>query len=177
MLWGKWTPHFMRNSLIMAEAEAICLTCLISRMIPVPMVPTHSYPSFIAWKHTSIENLNYLFTRFFNLLPAWDYSAWVRTYALFLEERLECFRVLKYDVETDRPVRNLFLFYRLFWHMISCIFVLGKQSWLPFWISYFWKTRIARGLKIEKILSLGPSCFLPLSFHPPSCVLFLSSSS
>ncbi|KAK4604500.1 hypothetical protein RGQ29_012834 [Quercus rubra] len=34
---------------------------------------------------------------------AWDYSAWVRTYALYLEERLECFRVLKYDVETDRP--------------------------------------------------------------------------
>nr|GLL29943.1 putative clathrin assembly protein At5g35200 isoform X1 [Ipomoea trifida]GMD30320.1 putative clathrin assembly protein At5g35200 [Ipomoea batatas]GME05950.1 putative clathrin assembly protein At5g35200 [Ipomoea batatas]GME17336.1 putative clathrin assembly protein At5g35200 [Ipomoea batatas] len=33
---------------------------------------------------------------------AWDYSAWVRTYALYLEERLECFRVLKYDVETDR---------------------------------------------------------------------------
>ncbi|XWS27054.1 hypothetical protein CRYUN_Cryun26dG0083600 [Craigia yunnanensis] len=34
---------------------------------------------------------------------AWDYSAWVRTYTLFLEERLECFRVLKYDIETDRP--------------------------------------------------------------------------
>ncbi|KAJ4831043.1 hypothetical protein Tsubulata_001777 [Turnera subulata] len=34
---------------------------------------------------------------------AWDYSAWVRTYALYLEERLECFRVLKYDVETERP--------------------------------------------------------------------------
>ncbi|KAJ8617723.1 hypothetical protein MRB53_013909 [Persea americana] len=34
---------------------------------------------------------------------AWDYSAWVRTYALFLEERLECFRVLEYDVETDPP--------------------------------------------------------------------------
>ncbi|KAL8497838.1 hypothetical protein ACS0TY_021254 [Phlomoides rotata] len=33
---------------------------------------------------------------------AWDYSAWVRSYALFLEERLECFRVLKYDIETDR---------------------------------------------------------------------------
>ncbi|XP_059637520.1 putative clathrin assembly protein At5g57200 isoform X2 [Cornus florida] len=33
---------------------------------------------------------------------AWDCSAWVRTYALFLEERLECFRVLKYDIETDR---------------------------------------------------------------------------
>ncbi|XP_019440645.1 PREDICTED: putative clathrin assembly protein At5g35200 [Lupinus angustifolius] len=33
---------------------------------------------------------------------AWDYSAWVRTYALFLEERLECFRVLKYDIEAER---------------------------------------------------------------------------
>ncbi|KAJ0989856.1 hypothetical protein J5N97_008212 [Dioscorea zingiberensis] len=32
---------------------------------------------------------------------AWDYSAWVRTYALYLEERLECFRVLKYDVEIE----------------------------------------------------------------------------
>ncbi|VAI71021.1 unnamed protein product [Triticum turgidum subsp. durum] len=34
---------------------------------------------------------------------AWDYSAWVRTYASYLEERLECFRVLKYDVESDPP--------------------------------------------------------------------------
>ncbi|GFS40798.1 ENTH/ANTH/VHS superfamily protein [Actinidia rufa] len=33
---------------------------------------------------------------------AWEYSAWVRNYALFVEERLECFRVLQYDVETDR---------------------------------------------------------------------------
>ncbi|KAF3326647.1 putative clathrin assembly protein [Carex littledalei] len=33
---------------------------------------------------------------------AWDCSAWVRTYALFLEERLECFRVLKYDMEAER---------------------------------------------------------------------------
>ncbi|KAK3036985.1 hypothetical protein RJ639_030950 [Escallonia herrerae] len=33
---------------------------------------------------------------------AWDYSAWVRTYALYLEERLECSRILKYDVQTDR---------------------------------------------------------------------------
>ncbi|KAG8077631.1 hypothetical protein GUJ93_ZPchr0007g4997 [Zizania palustris] len=33
---------------------------------------------------------------------AWDYSSWVRTYGLFLEERLECFRVLKYDIEAER---------------------------------------------------------------------------
>lgn len=37
--------------------------------------------------------------------PAWDCSAWVRTYALFLEERLECFRILKYDIEAERLPR------------------------------------------------------------------------
>ncbi|KAK6942017.1 AP180 N-terminal homology (ANTH) domain [Dillenia turbinata] len=37
---------------------------------------------------------------------AWDCSAWVRTYALFLEERLECFRILKYDVETERLTKT-----------------------------------------------------------------------
>ncbi|KAI3440087.1 ENTH domain-containing protein [Psidium guajava] len=37
---------------------------------------------------------------------AWDCSAWVRTYALFLEERLECFRILKYDIETERLTKS-----------------------------------------------------------------------
>lgn len=37
---------------------------------------------------------------------AWDCSAWVRTYALFLEERLECLRVLNYDIEAERLIRN-----------------------------------------------------------------------
>ncbi|XP_050373437.1 putative clathrin assembly protein At5g35200 isoform X2 [Argentina anserina] len=32
---------------------------------------------------------------------AWGYSTWVRLYASYLEERLECFRVLKYDVQKD----------------------------------------------------------------------------
>ncbi|XVF85401.1 hypothetical protein PTKIN_Ptkin17bG0115200 [Pterospermum kingtungense] len=36
---------------------------------------------------------------------AWDCSAWVRTYAWFLEERLECFRILKYDIEAERLPR------------------------------------------------------------------------
>ncbi|KAJ7954261.1 ENTH/ANTH/VHS superfamily protein [Quillaja saponaria] len=36
---------------------------------------------------------------------AWDCSAWVRTYALFLEERLECFRILNYDIEAERLPR------------------------------------------------------------------------
>ncbi|KAL6603112.1 hypothetical protein ACP70R_043473 [Stipagrostis hirtigluma subsp. patula] len=38
-------------------------------------------------------------------LCSWDCSAWVRTYALYLDERVECFRVLKYDVEADRLLK------------------------------------------------------------------------
>lgn len=37
---------------------------------------------------------------------AWDCSAWVRTYALFLEERLECFRILKYDIESEKLTKT-----------------------------------------------------------------------
>ncbi|KAK8491187.1 hypothetical protein V6N11_037950 [Hibiscus sabdariffa] len=41
---------------------------------------------------------------YFNHLPhSMDYSAWVRSYASFLEERLECFRILKYDIEMTGP--------------------------------------------------------------------------
>ncbi|KAK3033283.1 hypothetical protein RJ639_033214 [Escallonia herrerae] len=37
---------------------------------------------------------------------AWDCSAWIRTYALFLEERLECFRTLRYDIEAERLTKS-----------------------------------------------------------------------
>ncbi|KAK4396701.1 putative clathrin assembly protein [Sesamum angolense] len=43
-------------------------------------------------------------------LDPWDCSAWIRTYALFLEERLECFRTLNYDIEAERvpkPTRGV----------------------------------------------------------------------
>ncbi|KAK4756994.1 hypothetical protein SAY87_007121 [Trapa incisa] len=61
---------------------------------------------------------------------AWDYSGWIRTYALFLEERLECFRVLKYDIETDQPrtkdlettelLEQLPIFQQLLFRVINC---------------------------------------------------------
>ncbi|XP_076912403.1 putative clathrin assembly protein At2g01600 [Bidens hawaiensis] len=38
---------------------------------------------------------------------AWDCSAWVRTYGLFLEERLECFKVLKYDIESENIPKSV----------------------------------------------------------------------
>lgn len=103
--WGKWTKRFMKKLLIIAEAGVICLICLILKMIPVQMV--------VAWFcfrwFLSIEQaLWFTYLSFATHLSAWDYSAWVRSYALFLEERLECFRVLKYDVEIDPPVSFCF---------------------------------------------------------------------
>ncbi|KAH1039078.1 hypothetical protein J1N35_040821 [Gossypium stocksii] len=38
----------------------------------------------------------------FYLCQAWNYSVWVRGYALYLEERVECFNALKYDVDKDQ---------------------------------------------------------------------------
>ncbi|EPS72007.1 hypothetical protein M569_02752, partial [Genlisea aurea] len=32
---------------------------------------------------------------------AWDYSNWIRAYALYIEECLECYRVIKYDFHRD----------------------------------------------------------------------------
>jgi hypothetical protein len=50
-----------------------------------------------------LSNFFYFNSSFF--FSAWDCSGWVRTYALFLEERLECFRVIKYDIEAERLPR------------------------------------------------------------------------
>lgn len=106
VLWGKWIPHSMKNSLIMAGVEAICWTCLILKMIQVQMVLfLCSFLNFLMTKRAILLYLKLIFT----FCSAWDYSAWVRTYALYLEERLECFRLLKYDIEADRPVRSLSL--------------------------------------------------------------------
>ncbi|XP_075098378.1 putative clathrin assembly protein At5g35200 isoform X2 [Nicotiana tabacum] len=33
---------------------------------------------------------------------AWDYSTWIRSYALYLEEYLECFCIMRYDFQRER---------------------------------------------------------------------------
>ncbi|GMI89104.1 hypothetical protein like AT5G57200 [Hibiscus trionum] len=61
------------------------------------------------------ELLNYTHRRSFLRLShfrygssriARDCSAWVRTYALFLDERLQCFRVLQYDIEAESLIKS-----------------------------------------------------------------------
>lgn len=39
---------------------------------------------------------------------AWDYSTWIRSYSLYLEEYLECFCIMRYDFQRERKVYMLF---------------------------------------------------------------------
>nr|XP_019707819.1 putative clathrin assembly protein At5g35200 isoform X1 [Elaeis guineensis] len=66
----------------------------------------------------------------YSSLSAWDYSAWIRTYALYLEERFECFRKLEYDVETEHSrtleldtvdlLEQLPALQQLLFHLLGC---------------------------------------------------------
>jgi hypothetical protein len=53
-------------------------------------------------------------------ISAWDYSAWVRTYALYLEEKLECFRILRYDIEAERVQVSATLCYG---RILKCVLI------------------------------------------------------
>uniref|UniRef100_A0A0D9VMA2 ENTH domain-containing protein n=2 Tax=Leersia perrieri TaxID=77586 RepID=A0A0D9VMA2_9ORYZ len=59
----------------------------------------------ISYGRSSTHMLHLSYFKDDSSAEAWDYSAWVRNYALYLEERLESFRVLKYDVEKE-PLRT-----------------------------------------------------------------------
>ncbi|KAG6424187.1 hypothetical protein SASPL_114600 [Salvia splendens] len=50
---------------------------------------------------------------------AWDYSAWVRCYALFLEERMECYRRTK-DLDTPDLLEHLPALQQLLHRVIGC---------------------------------------------------------
>lgn len=53
-----------------------------------------------------VSSIHILLSYTLLFMTAWDCSAWVRTYGLFLEERLECFRNLKYDIEGERYTKT-----------------------------------------------------------------------
>ncbi|KAF3329628.1 putative clathrin assembly protein [Carex littledalei] len=55
----------------------------------------------LKYRRTRAQMLNLSHFKDDSSTTAWDYSAWVRTYALFLEERLECSKMLKYDIESE----------------------------------------------------------------------------
>ncbi|CAI0394223.1 unnamed protein product [Linum tenue] len=63
----------------------------------------YNFPEeLISYSRGSNLMLNLSHFRDVSTPEAWDYSAWIRCYALYLEERLECYRVMKYDINRDQ---------------------------------------------------------------------------
>ncbi|KAM7252591.1 hypothetical protein ACFE04_008100 [Oxalis oulophora] len=65
-------------------------------------------PFLFSWKRPNAEPDSFQRRRLEELTfhfwcQALDYSAWICKYALYLEERLKCFKILKYDVPSDKP--------------------------------------------------------------------------
>lgn len=95
--------HALARRLSKTRNWAVALKTLIVIHRALREVDPTFREEFINYGRSRSHMLNMAYFKDDSSAEAWDYSAWVRIYALYLEERLECFRVLKYDVETDPP--------------------------------------------------------------------------
>ncbi|XP_066332754.1 putative clathrin assembly protein At5g35200 [Miscanthus floridulus] len=80
---------------------AVALKTLIVIHRALREVDTAFREELISYGRSSSHMLYLSYFKDDSSAEAWDYSAWVRNYALYLEEKLESFRVLNYDVEKD----------------------------------------------------------------------------
>ncbi|AQK84089.1 Putative clathrin assembly protein [Zea mays] len=95
--------HALARRLSKTRNWAVALKTLIVIHRALREVDPTFREELISYGRSRSHMLNMAYFKDDSSAEAWDYSAWVRIYALYLEERLECFRVLKYDVETDPP--------------------------------------------------------------------------
>ncbi|KAJ6363256.1 hypothetical protein OIU78_003435 [Salix suchowensis] len=103
ILWNPLVERQAYNAVYRPGQEKVALKTLIVIHRTLREVDPTFYEEIINYGRTRSHMLNMAHFKDDSGPNAWEYSAWVRAYALFLEERLECFRVLKYDVEMDRP--------------------------------------------------------------------------
>ncbi|RYR30586.1 hypothetical protein Ahy_B01g055331 isoform B [Arachis hypogaea] len=99
--------HALARRLSRTHNWAVCESVALKTLIVIHRALREVDPTFheelINYGRSRSHMLNMSHFKDDSSPNAWDYSGWVRTYALFLEERLECFRVLKYDIEAERP--------------------------------------------------------------------------
>ncbi|XP_057538523.1 putative clathrin assembly protein At5g35200 [Amaranthus tricolor] len=94
--------HALARRLAKTHNWAVALKTLIVIHRALREVDPTFHEELINYERSRSHMLNMSHFKDDSSASAWDYSAWVRAYALFLEEKLECFRVLKYDIETER---------------------------------------------------------------------------
>ncbi|PKU82211.1 putative clathrin assembly protein At5g35200 [Dendrobium catenatum] len=97
--------HALARRLSKTHNWAVALKTLIVIHRALKEVDPSFREELISYGRTRSHMLNLSHFKDDSSAYAWDFSAWVRTYALYLEERLECFCVMKYDVQID-PVKT-----------------------------------------------------------------------
>ncbi|XP_044973776.1 putative clathrin assembly protein At5g35200 [Hordeum vulgare subsp. vulgare] len=80
---------------------AVALKTLIVIHRALREVDPSFHDELISYGRSSGQMLHMSYFKDDSSPDAWDHSAWVHNYALYLEERLESFCVLNYDVELD----------------------------------------------------------------------------
>lgn len=90
--------HALARRLSKTRNWAVALKTLILIHRALREVDPTFQEELISYERRKSHMLNMAHFKDDSSANAWDYSAWVRSYALYLEERLECFRTLKYDI-------------------------------------------------------------------------------
>ncbi|XP_039057930.1 putative clathrin assembly protein At5g35200 [Hibiscus syriacus] len=102
---NRYDAAFCIHTLLKRLSKTRTWTVALKSLIIIHRILRHD-PSFhqelvnIGRERGLLLNVSHLRT---NSSPeTWNYSSWVQEYALYLEERSECYNVLKYDVDKDQ---------------------------------------------------------------------------
>ncbi|KAI3996651.1 hypothetical protein MKX01_009483 [Papaver californicum] len=123
--------HALSKRLAKTHTWAVALKTLFVIHRALREVDFSFREELISYRRTRAQMLNLSHFKDDSTPQAWDYSSWVRIYALYLEERLECYKILNYDVETDRPrtkeldtadlIEQLPALQQLLFRLLACI--------------------------------------------------------
>ncbi|KAM7506311.1 hypothetical protein LguiB_005215 [Lonicera macranthoides] len=93
--------HSLAKRLTKTHNWAVALKILVVIHRAFREVDTAIHVEIVNYSHSRGHVLNLSHFKDDSSPNAWEYSARLRCYALYLEERLECYQMLKYDVERD----------------------------------------------------------------------------
>ncbi|KAK1403120.1 putative clathrin assembly protein [Heracleum sosnowskyi] len=100
--------HALAKRLAKTSTWTVALKTLIiiHRALREMVPPIHQ--ELVSYNQSRVLVLNMSHFKDESTPDAWYYSSWVRCYALYLEERLESFRIMNYDVVKDnRRIKQL----------------------------------------------------------------------
>nr|XP_043639355.1 putative clathrin assembly protein At5g35200 [Erigeron canadensis] len=93
--------HVLKRRLSKTRNWAVALKTLIVIHRALREMDITFQEEVLNYKMDNPSFLNLSHLKDYSSLDACDYSYWVRVYAEYLEERLHCFHVLKYDLQTE----------------------------------------------------------------------------